>query len=176
MVAPDRSQTQAWACRQRYKHRSSIHFSPPNRQAKAQVWGFRQVYGIIKQHNGEIALESKPGKGTTFIIYLPLSSTAEAATIDDDTPIAGHGESVLVVEDNEAMRGALENMLDALGYRVRAAASGIEALAIPHAQLGRLDLLLTDLVMPEMGGIDLYRSIKQIKPTIKALVISGYPM
>ncbi|MCB0112972.1 MAG: response regulator [Caldilineaceae bacterium] len=138
--------------------------------------GLSQVYGIIKQHNGEIALESKPGKGTTFIIYLPLSSTAEAATIDDDTPIAGHGESVLVVEDNEAMRGALENMLDALGYRVRAAASGIEALAIPHAQLGRLDLLLTDLVMPEMGGIDLYRSIKQIKPTIKALVISGYPM
>lgn len=136
--------------------------------------GLSQVYGIIKQHEGFIDVESALGEGTTFSIYLP--SQAESGFAHEDAGAAermeGKGERVLLVEDAEALRTAIENLLESLNYRVRTAANGREALDLAEAE--RPDLLITDVVMPEMGGQELLQRIRQIYPDLKAVAITGH--
>ena len=136
--------------------------------------GLSQVYGIIKQHEGFIDVESAPGEGTTFSIYLP--SQAESAVAPEDAGavemMAGNGERVLLVEDAEALRTAIESFLASVNYRVSAAANGREALDL--AEAARPDLLITDVVMPEMGGQELLHRIRQMYPDLKAVAITGH--
>ncbi len=137
--------------------------------------GLAQVYGIIRQHEGYIDVETEPGKGSTFRIYLP-SVRAEGESVEEKvsaTLLQGQGEMLLWVEDNENLRKAGQSFLELLGYRVLTAANGHEALTVYEAQ-GGTDLVITDMVMPKMGGKELVQKLRSMNPNLKALGITGY--
>ena len=139
--------------------------------------GLATVYGIVKQHEGWVEVESAVGKGTTFHIYLPSTNGrthAEAAT-EKKTEARGSGESVLVVEDEAALRRLVCTVLRNRGYRVHAAGSGLEALNNWSRRLDEIDLLLTDVVMPDgVAGWELARELRNKKPALKVIYMSGY--
>jgi two-component system, cell cycle sensor histidine kinase and response regulator CckA len=147
--------------------------------------GLAQVYGIVKQHQGHIDVQTEAGRGTTFTIYLPALTTAlpRATAVTPTAPLQGHGETILIVEDNEVLREALAGTLAALNYRVLTAANGRQALAILERQAGSepdgeaaVALVLSDLVMPEMGGAALFQALRQRGLTVPVMILSGHPM
>ena len=139
--------------------------------------GLSQVYGIIHQHEGHIKVESAPGEGTTFVCFLPAQSVQR----DESQPLhlpdlpQGAGETILVVEDNTATREAMADCLASLGYLVLEAQNGRQALEILGEQSGQIALVITDLIMPEMGGSALIQSLQKQYPTCKILVVTGHP-
>jgi GAF domain-containing protein len=139
--------------------------------------GLAQVYGIVKQHWGYIAVDTVPGQGTTFRVYLPVRSAAGEGETKPETPDQalpqGGGETILLVEDDDEIRSYCRETLGSLGYRVLVAGNGQEALEIYRAQ-APVDLLLTDLVMPEMGGQELIGILRKVTPELKAVVLTGY--
>ncbi len=140
--------------------------------------GLAQVYGIIKQHRGFIRVESQLGEGTTFTIYLPaMQSMAgkEEALADEDRLIGGNG-TILIVEDNTAARVALEDVLAGMGYEVLSAVNGEEALAIYAQHQTEIALVLSDMVMPKLGGIELFHALRKRNPAVKLIIMTGYPM
>ncbi|MEA3339882.1 MAG: PAS domain S-box protein [Chloroflexota bacterium] len=138
--------------------------------------GLAQVYGTIRQHEGYIGVETEIGKGTTFRIYLPASEAEEkVAEAEIAAPPRGQGETILLVEDSENLLQAGRAILESLGYRVLTAPNGREALAVYEAE-GGVDLVITDLVMPEMGGRQLMQKLKQVNPGLKGLAITGYAL
>lgn len=139
--------------------------------------GLAQVHGIISQHGGYIDVESKVGKGTTFTLYLPALTQSHqpvAATAAIVLP-EGQDKNILLVEDNQALRVALRENLEQWGYRVYEAANGREALSI-LAQATDVDAIITDTVMPEMGGIALANTSRQQGWTKPIVLISGHPL
>lgn len=139
--------------------------------------GLSQVYGIVKQHEGEIAVESAPGQGSSFIIYLPAGTGLRPLPeLEDALPAtAADAETILLAEDNEPLRDAMQNMLEELGYQILVAGNGKEALEV-FQKSPQIDLVLSDLVMPEMGGVELYEALQGIRPDVKMIIISGYPL
>ncbi len=141
--------------------------------------GLAQVYGIVKQHRGHIGVETEVGQGTTFRIYLPAQEAREAEEAPQEetvlAPPEGKGEIVLVVEDEERVRESSRKILELLGYRVLTAEDGREALEI-YRSAERVDLLLTDMVMPEMGGKELIRELRKVHPHLKAVAMTGYAL
>lgn len=145
--------------------------------------GLSQVYGIVKQHGGFIDVESQTGVGTTFTIYLPLyepeSAAAPAAgeTQKSASPANGHQETIMVVEDHEATRQALSDMLELFNYRVLQAADANEALALYEGQAGEIDLVLSDLVLTgRIGGDALYERLAARYEGVKVVLMTGYPL
>lgn len=138
--------------------------------------GLAQVYGIVRLHDGYVGVETEIGKGTTFRIYLPASET-EVVDSAEETPVAplGQGEPILLVEDHTHLRAAGESILQELGYHVLTASNGREALTTFRAN-PEIALVITDLVMPEMGGEALVHELKRLAPTCKVLAITGYTM
>lgn len=138
--------------------------------------GLATVYGIVKQNNGYINVESEPGQGTLFQIYLPQCDGAEKVTraVDEPRGVAGNGEILLVVEDEAALLAINTTMLEDLGYRVLSAGTPTEAIRLAEANPGEIDLLMTDVVMPEMNGRELERRIRLVNPDIRCLFMSGY--
>ncbi len=137
--------------------------------------GLATVYGILMQADGDIRIYSEPGTGTTFIITLPV--TAEAATpLSESAPYqrTPTGETVLVVEDEAALREVTKRILTRNGYHVITAASGPEALAIATKWPGEIHLLVTDVVMPHMLGREVAEKMRAVKPGIEVLFMSGY--
>jgi two-component system cell cycle sensor histidine kinase/response regulator CckA len=138
--------------------------------------GLATVYGIVKQNNGFINVYSEPGQGTTFKIYLPRHGEGvvegEAARSEVFPP--GRGETVLIVEDEPALLAIGKAMLEALGYTVLGSANPTRALHLAHEHSGAIDLLMTDVIMPEMNGRDLAERLMVEKPGIKCLFMSGY--
>jgi len=140
--------------------------------------GLAQVYGIIKQHGGSIDVQSVLGAGTTFRLYFP-----ELPAFEQPPPVSrspelprGHGELVLVVEDDSATREALEYMLKSQNYRVLTAPDGIEALRIYDGASQPIDLVVSDIVMPGMGGLALYNALRQRDFHLPLLFMTGHPM
>ena len=140
--------------------------------------GLAQVYGIVKQHEGHVDVSTEVGAGTTFTLYLPalLSSLPEAPAQATETLVQGQGETVLVVEDNAALRQALAATLEALNYLVLEAADGREALGILGQRAGEVSLVLSDLVMPEMGGQALFHAMQQRGLNLPVVMLSGHPL
>jgi hypothetical protein len=140
--------------------------------------GLAQVYGIVKQHEGFIDLTSQQGEGTTFTIYLPASGVqAGLPLVDSGTQVEpGNGETILVVEDDEATRIAVADILESLQYRVICASDGSEAMEIYNRNPDEIDLILSDLVMPDLSGRALYEELSQQHEGVKILIMTGYPL
>ncbi len=138
--------------------------------------GLASIYGAIKQNNGFVDVYSKPGQGTTFKIYLPRhAGLVESKPKKEKEPqvIRGH-ETILLVEDEPMILEVTGTMLEMLGYTVLAAGSPGEAIRRARQYSGRIDLLMTDVVMPEMNGLDLARKLQSAHPDIRKLFMSGY--
>ncbi len=139
--------------------------------------GLATCYGIVRQNDGHIWFYSEPGKGTTFKIYFPRlrQAAAEPRPGDEEALQASGAQTVLLVEDDPAVRSFAARVLRETGYLVLEAATGTEALAVAGGQGGRpIHLLVTDVVMPEMGGEELVRRLQVTYPELRALYISGY--
>ena len=138
--------------------------------------GLATVYGIVKQNDGFINVYSEPGKGASFKIYLPCHTVDdEQVHTKDKTGIELRGkESILLVEDELSILKMTEMMLKRLGYTVLTANTPGEAINIAREHSDKIDLLLTDVVMPEMNGQDLLKSLLPISPNFKTLFMSGY--
>jgi CheY-like chemotaxis protein len=138
--------------------------------------GLATVYGIVKQTGGHVAAYSEPGHGTTFKVYLPAQAGgAKAVALQAlDTGIARGSETVLLAEDEESVRKLAAEVLTRHGYTVLAARDGVEALRIFRERTGPIHLLLTDVVMPTMGGPEAARQLRATRPDLKVLYVSGY--
>ena len=137
--------------------------------------GLATVYGAVKQSGGYIWLYSEVGQGTSFKIYLPRLDAAEPQAVAAEAAVPLDGtETVLVAEDEDAVRQIIEKALQARGYTVMVARDGNEALAIAGRHAGQIDLLVTDVIMPDMNGRVLSERLTHVRPTIKTLYLSGY--
>ncbi|MBI4860264.1 MAG: response regulator [Candidatus Riflebacteria bacterium] len=138
--------------------------------------GLATVYGIVRQTGGHIAVESEPGRGTTFKIFLPRLQEADqtASTVDLAVPASRATETVLLVEDESQVRELVLTNLEEAGYRVLQASTGEEACQIGLNHPGPIDLLLTDVVMPRMSGRTLAELLLRQRPLIRVLYMSGY--
>ena len=142
--------------------------------AKGTGLGLSMVYGIVKQNGGYVWVESKPGQGACFTIYLPKVERTVAPTIPARAEVPQRGtETLLVVEDEKSLRGGICELLSSLGYTVLAAGSGEEALSIASEQ-EHIDLLLTDVIMPKMNGRELAQTLGSLRPELKIVYMSGY--
>jgi two-component system cell cycle sensor histidine kinase/response regulator CckA len=137
--------------------------------------GLATVYGIVKQSNGFIWVYSEPGQGTTFKVYFPLASGEEKPeTCQVDTGRLEGTETILLVEDSPSVRAAAKRILERLGYRVLEAPTAKAALAMAAKKHEKIDLLLTDVVMPETSGRQVAEQFAVLRPDASVLFMSGY--
>jgi two-component system, cell cycle sensor histidine kinase and response regulator CckA len=138
--------------------------------------GLATVYGIVTQSQGAISVNSAPGRGASFAVYFPASETKEEPADDGMIPTQSQAgwETVLVVEDQQSVRGFVRNLLMLNGYRVLEAADGSEAMDICRQHPGEIQLVVTDLVMPGMSGRVLAERLAKEQPKVKILYMSGY--
>jgi CheY-like chemotaxis protein len=143
---------------------------------KGTGFGLSIVYGIVKQHNGYIDVESEPGRGTTFTVYVPVErpAPAERERVPAAPTVLEGSETILVAEDEEPVRKLAKTVLEGFGYRVITAADGEEAVRLFNENRGRIQLLILDVIMPRMNGREAYHAIQEMQPGIKALFMSGY--
>ena len=150
-------------------------FFTTKEKGKGTGLGLSTVYGIVKQTGGYVMVQSEIGRGTTFHIYLPLvEEAAEKSSVSAPDTATGGTETVLLVEDEESVRQLVRDTLTAKGYRVFDADNGEAGLAVAAAHDSKIDLVITDVVMPGMGGRELVKQLTQTRPAIKVLYLSGY--
>ena len=151
-------------------------FFTTKEKGKGTGLGLSTVYGIVKQNGGSIVVESQKDQGATFKIYFPLVDQSAPGTVGapDAEPVHGR-ETILLVEDEPAVRGLVHETLRLHGYTVLEARHGIEALMTGAKHQGPIHLLLTDVVMPQMSGPEVAEKIQIVRPGIKVLYMSGYP-
>jgi two-component system, cell cycle sensor histidine kinase and response regulator CckA len=138
--------------------------------------GLSTAYGIVAQSGGHVAVTSEPGAGSTFTIYLPAhqADVDAVAVHPPHPPVRGGAETVLLVEDEALVRQLTHEILRRNGYRVLEAADGVEALAVVRNHADRIDLMLTDVVMPRMSGHELVELARPVRPDMRILYVSGY--
>jgi PAS domain S-box-containing protein len=138
--------------------------------------GLAAVHGIVTQLNGWIDIESEPGRGTTFHVYLPeTDQPARAETVSGPEMSAAGSETIVLVEDEDAVRSFVKTVLERFGYQVLDAPDAESALALVGTVKGRIDLLLTDVILPKMDGLELARRVTSDRPSLPVLFMSGYP-
>jgi nitrogen-specific signal transduction histidine kinase/ActR/RegA family two-component response regulator len=139
--------------------------------------GLSMVYGIVKQHGGEVSFYSELGLGSTFKVYWPATEQPEEATASPEPRIPYHGtETILLVEDDERLRTLVRQMLLLQGYKVLETTQSSDAVGLVGKHDGPIDLLLTDVVMPQLSGQDLAEQVVALRPAIKVVFMSGYPL
>ena len=151
-------------------------FFTTKKQGKGTGLGLSTVFGIVKQHMGSITIYSEPGKGTTFNIYLPKAKGDINISDREDVepPLHTGTETILVVEDDEMVKKIVCEALTSNGYKVIETRNVNDAVQRVSTYKGIIHLLLTDVIMPEMNGRELYQIIAATYPNIKVLYMSGY--
>ena len=152
-------------------------FFTTKEKGKGTGLGLSTVYGIIRQHEGYIWVYSEPGHGTVFKIFLPVSGEGKNIDVSarvNGVPAVSGNEAILVAEDDAMVRELTCTMLKQLGYRVLSAETAEECLRLAENSIIPIDLLLTDVVMPEMSGKDLHFQIARIRPDVRVMYMSGY--
>jgi two-component system, cell cycle sensor histidine kinase and response regulator CckA len=139
--------------------------------------GLASVYGIIKGHHGFVDVHSQKGKGSTFLFYLPITTANGGVNHQESQSkeaILRGQETVLFVDDEQTIIEVMQDILEALGYRVLTANSGEEAVNIYDTMKGEIDLVILDVIMPGMGGMETFEAIKAMNPDVKVILSSGY--
>ncbi|MFP4037353.1 MAG: PAS domain S-box protein [Desulfobacteraceae bacterium] len=142
--------------------------------SKGTGLGLSSVYGIVKAHGGHINVKSKPGCGATFEVYFPAAETAVGEVLDQAPTIEAGTGNVLLVDDEDIILDVGAEMLSRLSYVVWKARGGVEAIRMFEENHGNIDLVVLDMIMPDMGGGDVYDRLKSIDPKVKVLLSSGY--
>ena len=157
------------------KERIFEPFFTTKESGKGTGLGLSTVYGIVTQCGGSITVESEPGRGSTFKMFFPSveSNAIESQTVPEMRNFSGH-ETILMAEDEAGLRKYVRHILERKGYVVLEASNGTQALETAHVHRGPIHLLLTDLVMPEMGGFDLVGEFGSLRPQVPVLCMSGY--
>jgi CheY-like chemotaxis protein len=140
--------------------------------------GMAAAYGIVKNHNGSISVDSRAGAGTTVSIFLPVAEPGPdtKSAPGQQNALVQESGTVLVIEDEPQVREICRKILERLGFRVLEAPTAAEAIRIAQSFEGDIDLVLLDYVMPRMQGNDLYQRLKQCRRNVKVIVTSGYPI
>ncbi len=140
--------------------------------------GLAQAYGIVKQHGGYIDVQNSPGNGAVFSIFLPALQGSKVEDEQESAPALaeGKGERILVVEDDPITMDAIRALLEAQNYQVATAANGLDALQLFEIDRRGFDLVVSDVVMPDMGGVSLYSELCKRRPEVKVLFVTGHPL
>ena len=151
-------------------------FFTTKEEGKGTGLGLSMVFGVVQAHEGVVSLESEEGRGSTFHVYLPLqrNGSGSSTMVLDDDVVEGDRETILVVDDHDDVRSSTREILESMNYTVFEAVNGVEAVALFQAQQQSIDLLLMDLVMPQLGGVEAVRQIQQIRPNVKVIYMTGY--
>ena len=136
--------------------------------------GLSSVYGIIKNHRGHIDVESKRGLGTTLSIFLPAFEEEVRRQVEAKTRKIASPETILIVDDEKIILSIGRQLLEKLGYRVLTAASGEAGIDMFRQKRDAIDLVVLDMIIPDMDGREVYRKIKRINPRVKVLISSGF--
>lgn len=137
--------------------------------------GLASVYGIMQQHGGIVNVESSEGRGTTFLLYLPINASADEVMHEKShIQIVGGSETILLVEDDDTLRRITSRLIASHGYQVLESRNGSEAIGIVESGAQKIDLILSDMVMPELGGLEIWRIVHERYPSIRMLFMSGY--
>jgi CheY-like chemotaxis protein len=137
--------------------------------------GLAIAYGIIKKHGGTINVESRPGQGTRFKIYLPcIPEAAQSAKSDAQAQQLTGSENILLVEDDPSVRRTIQEVLEEFGYTVLEAVDGVDAVRVFRQHRDRIHLVLCDIIMPSRNGKAAYEELKKIRPDITVIFMSGY--
>jgi signal transduction histidine kinase/ActR/RegA family two-component response regulator len=163
------------------EHRSHLFepFFTTKEVGKGTGLGLAQVYGIVKQHEGYIDVESQLTVGTTFTIHLPALPRMKKAIVQQNGHAQvpqGRGEMILLVEDNSSVLAVTQSILERLGYQVLTATDGLKALEVYHRYQDTIKLVLTDVTMPEMGGLELCEALRAQNNAVKVVAMTGYPL
>jgi len=163
-------------------------FFTTKEQGKGTGLGLSTVYGTVKQSGGHISVESEPGRGSIFTVYLPRVAKPAVVAPEPRRPVEapaprpagetqltpGRGETILLVEDAQRVRAVVREILEMSGYAVLEARHGAEALEVSNQHAGPIHLLVTDVVMPQMSGRELAQRLATLRPDLKVLYMSGY--
>jgi len=152
-------------------------FFTTKEKGKGTGLGLAVVYGVMQTHHGFVDVESKEGKGTTFFLYLPVPTDPEAVqrmAEGESSDVPGGTETILIAEDEEVLRMMLLDILESHGYKVNLAEDGLEAVEIYRKHRGEIDLVLTDVGLPKITGIEEFERLREINPHVKVLFSSGY--
>ncbi len=151
-------------------------FFTTKERGKGTGLGLSMVYSIVQSAGGQVRLQSKVDEGTTLRVYLPFCAgeVTPRLTPQHGTDAVGGGESVLLVEDDDAVRRVTSRMLEGLGFRVIAAAGPRQALDLARDHIGTIDVLLSDVIMPGINGRELAEAVRKLRPAMKVVFVSGY--
>jgi len=151
-------------------------FFTTKEQGKGTGLGLSMIFGALKTHQGFITIDSIENKGSTFHIYIPLLEEEATAILpsQEDEPVEGSGELILLADDEQDLRETTAEVLDVLGYRVLQATDGLEAMALYKAHQDEIAILLLDVVMPNMGGVQLAEDIRALKSNVPIIFMTGY--